>query len=64
MAETRITYMPHGDTSNAVEVAALAHVYSFVIRTSQAKNKAGESDAGKDNAGEVKNACTAKEKHT
>jgi len=50
LSSPRITYAPCDDTSTAVEVAALANLYAFVIRSSQAKRKAGERDAGKDDA--------------
>ena len=48
MSRPRITYAPCDDTSTAVEVAALANLYAFLIRTSQAKRKAGRSN-GSDN---------------
>jgi hypothetical protein len=48
MSTPQITYAPRDDTSTAVEVAALANLYAFLIRTSQAKRKAGRSN-GSDN---------------
>ena len=48
MSTPQITYAPRDDTSTAVEVAALANLYAFLIRTSQAKRKAGKSN-GSDN---------------
>ena len=48
MSSPQITYAPRDDTSTAVEVAALANLYAFLIRTSQAKRKAGRSN-GSDN---------------
>lgn len=44
MSSPQITYAPRDDTSTAVEVAALANLYAFLIRTSQAKKKAGRSN--------------------
>lgn len=48
MSSPQITYAPRDDTSTAVEVAALANLYALLIRTSQAKRKAGRSN-GSDN---------------
>jgi hypothetical protein len=64
MSSPQITYAPRDDTSTAAEAAALANLYAFVIRSSQAKRKAGDPLAGKDDAREINNACTANEKYT
>ena len=44
MSSPQITYAPRDNTSTAVEVAALANVYAFLIRTGQAKRKASRSN--------------------
>jgi hypothetical protein len=46
------------------EPSVLANVYSFVIGRSQARRKAGGSDAGENDARKVKDACTAEENYT
>ena len=64
MSSPRITYAHHPSTSPEAEIAMLVAVYSFVLRSSKAKKKAGGSDAGGDDARKVKDACTAEEKYT
>jgi hypothetical protein len=64
VADPAISYTPRFDAAREAEISALAAEYSFAIRTSQAKNKAGGSSAGEDDAREIKNACTANEKYT
>jgi hypothetical protein len=60
----QITYTQYPSAAAEAEASVLASVYRFVTRSSQAKRKAGGSDAGEDDARRIKNACTAEEKHT
>jgi hypothetical protein len=62
MSSPHVTYTARPDSTP--EASVLAAVYSFVIKCSQAKRKAGGSDAGEDDARRIKNACTAEEKYT
>jgi len=64
MSNPRVTYAPRSDATPEAEVSTLANVYSFVIGRSQARRKAGGSDAGENDARKVKDACTAEEKYT
>jgi hypothetical protein len=59
-----ITYTPRPDATSQTERSTLANVYAFAIKSSQAKIKAGGSNAGPNDATEVENACTANEKYT
>ena len=59
-----VSYAPRPDATPEGELQALAAVYGFVIKRSQAERKAGRSDAGEDDARRIKNACTAEEKYT
>ena len=52
MSSPQITYAPRDDTSTAVEVAALANLYAFLIRTSQAKKNAAGTNGGRDDVKE------------
>jgi hypothetical protein len=52
MSSPQITYAPRDDTSLAVEVAALANLYAFLIRTSQAKKNAAGTNGGRDDVKE------------
>jgi hypothetical protein len=47
-----IVYTPRSETTRETEVAALANLYSFVIKSSQAKGKAGGSNGSDNDAGE------------
>jgi hypothetical protein len=51
----RITYTPHQDATPESEAAALAAVYSLVLRNYQARKKAAPAD-GPDDAKEIKDA--------
>jgi hypothetical protein len=60
----RIVYRARDDATPEAEIATLAAVYSFVLRSSQAKKKAGGSDAGESDTRKAKDACTAEENYT
>jgi hypothetical protein len=64
MSKPCIGYTARPDASPEAESSALAAVYSFIIKSSQAKKKAGGSCAGENDARKVKDACTAAEKYT
>ena len=64
MNSSRITYTARPDAMPEAEPSVLANVYSFVIGRSQARRKAGGSDAGENDARKVKDACTAEENYT
>jgi hypothetical protein len=59
-----ISYAPHASATQEAEASVLSAVYAFVIKSSQAKRKAGGSNAGQDDARKVENACTAEPKYT
>ena len=63
MSEPLIAYTPRPDATSASELGALAAIYKLCL-SSQAKKKAGGSNAGENDARKVKDACTAEEKYT
>jgi hypothetical protein len=64
MGKPRISYSPHPAATTDDELTALAAIYAFVIKSSEAMKKAGGNDAGEDDARKVKDACTAEKKYT
>ena len=48
MPEPTVAYVPHPATTPEAEISALRSVYSFIIKTSQAKRKADKNN-GSDN---------------
>jgi hypothetical protein len=63
MSEPLIDYTPRPDATSTGELGALAAVYKFCM-SSQAKKKAGGSNAGENDARKVKDVCTAEENYT
>jgi hypothetical protein len=59
-----ISYAQHASVTSEAEASVLSAVYSFIIKSSQTKRKAGGSNAGGDDARKAKDACTAEEKYT
>jgi len=64
MSKPRITYTQRCDSTRGAEVAGLANLYSFVLKRSQVKRKAGVAPAGSNDARKVENARTAEPKYT
>jgi hypothetical protein len=58
-SEIRITYTPHQDATPESEAAALAAVYSLVLRAYEDRKKAVPAD-GPDDAKEIKDARAIK----